>query len=491
MPTEPAAPSAIVQAVVSVQSPPDLRGNNVGLFATFSALPPPTGEFSLWVPPNDVQGCSPYSARVAGVHAALVRRGTCTFVNKTLNAQRAGAAGIVVIGDGNQLQLMGGNSTEEDSQVKTFAVGIAKKLGEQLLQRLSNNERATFTLQVYEPSLLDLSEVLLICLATLLVAAGAFFSTADLRQGSPIAPRRDEVVELSIEIAVSFCVAGSAMLMVLFFFMRYMIYFIIFAFALGGASCITQFGSMCLQHLVPPLRHKAVSLPVFGSVARAELVSSVPAIVLVGLWLRFRNEPQGWFFQDIIGAGFLCWLQRTLRLPSMKVATLLLSVMFFFDVFWVFISPALFRGKSVMVEVATGGGTGESVPMLLRIPAIGDAFGRDRMLGFGDVALPGLLVSFLRRYDLLARKRFFGGYFAPSLLGYFVGLSVTIVALFIMRMGQPALLYLVPGTLGTTLVLAKKRGELPSLWEGTPANQEDSGNHKGNTASCDHHEECS
>merc|ERR1712032_1314723 len=171
---------------------------------------------------------------------------------------------------------------------------------------------------------------------------------------------------------------------------------------------------------------------------------------------------------DIIAAGFLCWFQRTLRLPSMKIATTLLSAMFFFDVFWVFVSPFIFR-KSVMVEVATGGGTGESVPMLLRIPSIGDPLGNDRMLGFGDIALPGLLVSYLRRHDLLSKRPLLAGYFLPAVVGYLFGLCTTIVALILMRRGQPALLYLVPWTLGSTLILARRRGELMSLWEGTPA----------------------
>merc|ERR1712129_579549 len=44
------------------------------------------------------------------------------------------------------------------------------------------------------------------------------------------------------------------------------------------------------------------------------------------------------------------------------------------------------------------------------------------------------------------------------------------VGFFVMQMGQPALLYLVPGTLGTTLVLACKRREVGALWnwDGTP-----------------------
>ena len=88
-----------------------------------------------------------------------------------------------------------------------------------------------------------------------------------------------------------------------------------------------------------------------------------------------------------------------------------------------------------MVSVATGAGTGESVPMLIRsrhgkdfadrqrrvfldsrIPQFGDPLGGDRMLGcmtesdgmrdplwhtvstrFGDIALPGLLAARLAR----------------------------------------------------------------------------------------------
>jgi len=247
-----------------------------------------------------------------------------------------------------------------------------------------------------------------------------------------------------------------------------MIYVIIFSFCLGGASCITQFGSICLNHLFPALRNKSVSVPVVGILDHADVMAGIPAAILVTCWVTLRNTPYGWPFQDIIGAGFLCWLQRTLRLPNIKIATLLLSVMFFFDIFWVFISPLFFH-ESVMVRVATGGGTGESVPMLLRIPAFGDPFGNDRLLGFGDIALPGLLVSYLRRHDLMSRRSLSTGYFAPALVGYFFGLCATIAALCIMKMGQPALLYLVPGTLGTTLILASCRREVELLWEGIPA----------------------
>ena len=52
------------------------------------------------------------------------------------------------------------------------------------------------------------------------------------------------------------------------------------------------------------------------------------------------------------------------------------------------------------------------------------------------------------------------GYFSPALLAYVIGLIITLAALAILQMGQPALLYLVPCTVGITALLAWLRGEV-------------------------------
>lgn len=57
-------------------------------------------------------------------------------------------------------------------------------------------------------------------------------------------------------------------------------------------------------------------------------------------------------------------------------------------------------------------------------------------------------------------------YFAPLVVAYAVGLLMANVAVYVMNMGQPALLYLVPCTLGTMSVLGWRRQELRALWEG-------------------------
>ncbi|KAL3913400.1 MAG: hypothetical protein SGILL_006506, partial [Bacillariaceae sp.] len=59
-----------------------------------------------------------------------------------------------------------------------------------------------------------------------------------------------------------------------------------------------------------------------------------------------------------------------------------------------------------------------------------------------------------------------GYYFVPLVIAYAVGLLMANAAVYLMHMGQPALLYLVPCTLGTMIYLGWKRQELRALWEG-------------------------
>lgn len=472
-------------AAVSISSPGSLAEVLPAYFASFSAPETPPGSLAAWAPVNDPMGCHRYllpdnmPGGLAGV--AVVRRGNCTFLRKAQLAERAGAQGVIVVSDTDYVQIMGaGNDT--DASVGIMTIGVSKSVGDKILAWTAahseggvlDDQPVVMSFEVYQPSVLNPSELLMIVLGTALVAAGAYFSTSDLStRGSfqqAVAAPQEEVMEVDYSLAIGFFVFGSCFLVILYFFMHYMIYFIIFAFCLGGFNTLQQIGSIFLQWACPSLKKEVCSTSQCGPSSQADLLSSVPAITMVVAWFVLRKSPGGWFFQDVIGAGFLCWLQRTLRLPNIRIATLFLCIMFFFDIFWVFISPLLFQGHSVMVTVATGGDTHETVPMLLRLPAIGDPLGNDRMLGFGDIALPGLLVSFLRRHDVLSHRSLFSceGYFGPALIGYFCGLCATIAALEIMHKGQPALLYLVPGTLGTTVVRAMMKHELPHLWDGRP-----------------------
>lgn len=85
----------------------------------------------------------------------------------------------------------------------------------------------------------------------------------------------------------------------------------------------------------------------------------------------------------------------------------------------------------------------------------------------GDVVLPGLLAVFCRRFDLSHRLPLSRAYFPPCVVGYGAGLLLTYCALWFSwfgDQGQPALLYLVPSTLGTTSLLALSREQFAALW---------------------------
>jgi len=253
----------------------------------------------------------------------------------------------------------------------------------------------------------------------------------------------------------------------LFFFMKYLIYCIIGVFCLGAINVSHTLLRPFIASFCPWSARTIADVPQVGAVASADILSTSVGVVLALAFLITRNgSPYGWIFQDLIAAGFLMLMQRTFRLNKLKVATLLLCLFFCFDIFFVFLTPYFFHGKSVMVTVATGGGTGETIPMLIRLPAFNDELRlHDRMLGLGDIALPGLCVSFLKRYDLVTHKHWRHGYFIWGLFGYGVGLAACFVLLYLMQTGQPALMTLVPGVLTPTFILAIRRKELARMWD--------------------------
>jgi signal peptide peptidase-like protein 2B len=123
-----------------------------------------------------------------------------------------------------------------------------------------------------------------------------------------------------------------------------------------------------------------------------------------------------------------------------------------------------------MVEVATGGNTGEQLPMVLKVPHFSDepmmaCYNPYSMLGFGDILVPGLLISFCHAFDLQKGSRCWTYWFTTTLC-YTLGMGATFISLFVMNSAQPALLYLVPFTLIPLFVVAGICGDFGAMWKG-------------------------
>ena len=84
----------------------------------------------------------------------------------------------------------------------------------------------------------------------------------------------------------------------------------------------------------------------------------------------------------------------------------------------------------------------------------------------GDIVLPGLLLSFAMRFDHHQKLDVTRHYFAVTMAGYIVGLTCCEVIVGAWHLAQPAMIYLVPGTLLPFISLALVRGELGDAWNG-------------------------
>ena len=405
----------------------------------------------------------------------------------------------------------------------------------------SHAAATTIRLEPPPPSL-DPSSLVILLLGTATAAAAAHFGAAHQARAAARAaaaaargaapPAEDAGFALDAQTALGFLVMATLFLLGLYALLALgfdvVVLLLVWLFVLASVPALATlvltpsiaFAAGCSlpRALVDALlRPLTVRLPASlgGRVdtCALELCALALAAAVGVLWYVERRAPWAWVLQDVLGATLCCSFLRTLSLPSLRVGAVLEGAMFCYDIFMVFVSPAIFHA-SVMMTVATAGAPkasigaagvcerseGEKMPMLLLVPRLLDGgAGRYAMLGLGDVVLPGLLLAFARRLDLAAaaqavrekaagpevaergaasaarfgRRRAPPSYFALTVGGYAVGLGLALAAnAFHVTVngveGQPALLYLVPCTLGAIVAHAARRGELGAVWAGTP-----------------------
>lgn len=90
------------------------------------------------------------------------------------------------------------------------------------------------------------------------------------------------------------------------------------------------------------------------------------------------------------------------------------------------------------------------------------------MLGLGDIVVPGLFLACVLRFDLMACEVPGGRltsfpHFLWCMVAYVGALMTTVAAMLLFEAAQPALLYIVPMCLGSTLITAAAKGELGAL----------------------------
>ena len=90
------------------------------------------------------------------------------------------------------------------------------------------------------------------------------------------------------------------------------------------------------------------------------------------------------------------------------------------------------------------------------------------LLGLGDICVPGAHLAMLARFDHWQRLPLRSGVFLPGFIGYMVGLCAALSFAFLLKSGQPALIYLIPSINIPPILVAWRKGLLRKLWLGEP-----------------------
>lgn len=251
-----------------------------------------------------------------------------------------------------------------------------------------------------------------------------------------------------------------------------------------------------------------------------DLVGLVSGLMVVG---AYALGGKHWILSNIMGVSFSYGAVQLISPTTFQTGSILLGALFFYDIFFVFYTP-------LMVTVATNLDVPIKL-LFPRPGVTKDGKAALAMLGLGDIVIPGLVVTMALRWDLwrfyeskrranlermeksavdeiadsdghdikrrktmseeelvlltkpryvkvtgIFGERFWGGvegttfgkeYFWSSIYGYIAGMIATLMVMHVFKHAQPALLYLVPGVLGSIWGTAAYRGELGLMWHYT------------------------
>lgn len=200
---------------------------------------------------------------------------------------------------------------------------------------------------------------------------------------------------------------------------------------------------------------------------KADIVTHLTGLALAGYFLQTKDFT----IHNLFGMAFSIQAIKLISLGQFLNGFILLWGLFVYDIFWVF-------GTDVMVTVALS----LEAPAKIIFPQSFEPW-KQGILGLGDIVIPGIFVALCLRFDnyLHCQKQgvehhkqnvnilaqFPRVYFYTVMVGYIMGLVATAVAMEWMKTAQPALLYLVPGTTVSVLLVALVRGHLKELFKFT------------------------
>ena len=284
--------------------------------------------------------------------------------------------------------------------------------------------------------------------------------STNFQLGQKIIKEMNEEMNIKWWHGILFVVLGSCVLLMFYFFIKYIIN--ILNILVGIESCI------CLQFALNFLIEKKMKEKTPNLLKKkyifdmklSNILSIFFSILLVLLYLYKKH----WLLNNIMAFGLVFTILSIVLFKSFKVCFFFLLFIFLYDTFWVFYSEKIFKGN-VMEEVATK----LNLPIKLEMPILfsTNPIKDCMLLGLGDIALPGMVVKYCKRFDEICKKlNKKNGYYNLSIYLYIISVSTALICVFYFEHGQPVLFYISPafifGLMGKSFYLS----QLSDFWNG-------------------------
>ena len=199
---------------------------------------------------------------------------------------------------------------------------------------------------------------------------------------------------------VAFLLFASSALILLYLFKDYLYppFFVLICLSSSAAvaTILEDAASALCPKVVaransPNCPHINTSRFLCGRISLLQLMEVIIGGGVVISWVWSRN----WMLNNAIAACLSLTFFKTIRLNSVLPGVFLLSLLFCYDIFFVFVSPALTNGTSIMIAVAST----VDAPIMLKMPRMNASPSPTcGILGLGDIVIPGLYLMFLKRF---------------------------------------------------------------------------------------------
>ncbi|KAI6651726.1 Signal peptide peptidase-like 2B [Oopsacas minuta] len=442
------------------------------------------------------------SMRLIDENVLFIVRGSCSFDTKIIQAANANAS-MLLVASAYPLPIPNLNSTIIDNY--TIPLIIVPKSSFKLV---SSADYTTVSIELVNTPSLNVNKIVLFFIALIPLILGSILGGCDIeflkygllqRKGEVdlsnlvIFSQEEEEKQFGLFIYIVFLLGAMiAFLLGLYFFYEYFVWIAMIIFCISTSIAIySVFSPFIAQIKYITCRIPANEFPILKNRPDPKFfILSLTSVILSLWWILCRQSYYAWILQDILGCFLITYMLSILQFKSsISFLIPLLCVLVVYDVFFVFITPLFTTdGRSIMEYVAFGPDVSsrlsnsnfsiqevvpytptdnENIPFLFLIPhltltpqEVACQFPQIFIagLGFGDVALPGLFLSYCLYYDNLRERKFKLTYLI-CILSYMVSLALAFIISVVTKMGQPALLYIVPSILASTLLLTIVRGD--------------------------------